>query len=88
MSAQGRELALTIINTGKGYAERCLAAREKSQGMRTLAFAGIATRGARTYEREFPGAKFSCADELYCAAELADYYERHVAETDAAKRMP
>jgi hypothetical protein len=82
-ATQGRELALTIINTGEGYEDRCAIARvTRMPRLQATNWLSVAHRGARRYEREFPGAKFSAVDILACAAELADYYAQHVAETD------
>lgn len=86
------ELALFIINTAAGYPRRCAVARDVlacphfpvAPRTAALEWAQIATRGARDYEREFgspDASSFTAADILAAAAELADYYAAHVAET-------
>src|SRR5215467_5246430 len=92
ISDGSHELALTIINDGKGYAQRTAFGRRAYEGklsdfgVQNLAhrWLQIATAGARAYERQFgsPGAScFTAADILGAAIEVADYYEQHARET-------
>lgn len=89
-STGAHELALTIINDGTGYKERCNIARDLyerptaagTQNAATM-WVSVATRGARAYEKDFgsPGASsFTVTDILEAAAELAEYYEQHIKE--------
>lgn len=92
MTIASHELALCIIHTGEGYRERCDAARTaaRSPTLGSLRFGGIARDGARKYEKEFgtPGDTiFTAEDILAAAAELAEYYAQHVAETDAPPKI-
>lgn len=75
------DLALTIINTGEGYKERCDAAR-MSAGNGALVFTSIARQAARTYEKA-SDCVFTTADILAVANEIAEYYADHVKEMEA-----
>lgn len=91
MTTASHELALWVINTGKGYDRRCHAARQANPTYAAHLFANFAMDGARLYEKEFgtPGERiFAAEDMLLAAAELAEYYARHVAETDALAKLP
>jgi hypothetical protein len=88
ISNEAQELALTIINDGCGYADRCKAAREPTPYGRASAWARIAGSGARAYDREWanPGESlFGAGDILGAAMELDVYYAQHIAETDALR---
>lgn len=93
-SPGAHELALTTINTSKGFNERAdrghtmlkdrsaAAARVLAKGWLTDAIVG-----AVDYERQFgsPGAScFEVQDILGAAIELADYYEQRAREISAA----
>lgn len=94
MSIGGHELALCVINEGKGYEER------KKSGETTLAnpdapramalrWLTITLDGVRAYEKSFgsPGASsFTVCDILDAASELAEYYENHARENGALKK--
>jgi hypothetical protein len=82
MTIASHELALCVINTGEGYPHRCETARLVSRHGRAVEWARIANAGAYAYEREHGagGPIFTIEDVLACAAELAEYYERHVKE--------
>lgn len=93
MSIGSHELALTIINDGKGYPRRKMAGElllnpaEPRLMVRDMAreFLAIALDGAKEYERQFgsPGAScFSVADICEAAAELSEYYVNHACECD------
>lgn len=83
MSPASHELALTIINTGEGYEERCQLARQDSP---ILLWLPIVAQAAVAYDREFRSKQpiFTPGDVRECAQELAEYYKEHVAELDAA----
>ena len=97
-TVESHELALYIINSDTKalpYAERVNLARmsekwrDRVPAHTTLQWAGIAKRAATRYEREFGarddvGKIFSAQDVLLAAAEVADYYERHVQEMEVA----
>lgn len=90
MTTASHELALWVINTGEGYGDRCAAARQVTHpSYKAYRFKRFASDGASAYEREFgtPGEHvFTAEDILLAAAELAEYYARHVAEADAADK--
>jgi hypothetical protein len=84
MTIASHELALYEINTGKRYDRRCSAARMHWR-LGPAEFTAIAKEAAREYIIEFcdPDSRetvFTTEDVLACAAELAEYYARHVAE--------
>ena len=89
------ELALTIINTGSGYALRsetgeCGWNSDNPAVKRVCAkiWIEIANDGAARYERDFGYRGASCftvADILGAAQELAEYYEQHARETIALR---
>lgn len=89
MSAESHELALTAINEGSDYQKRLEIAR-RDQTIQTVLWAGYATHAARGYMKDHgtPGdaisSVFSTVDMLLAAAELAEYYEQHIQEVDAA----
>jgi hypothetical protein len=98
MTIGSHELALTIINDGAGYKDRCKIARdivEQQAGAAPIAFTAqrwldVAKAGARAYERQFGSHGVSCfavGDILQAACELADYYDRHVRETMALEEI-
>jgi|SRR5215472_982827 len=92
MTIGGHELALTIINDGKGYQRRRelgeylyhgnrsgIAARAEAQEWIT-----IARQGALQYDKEFGSAgasSFTVHDILCAAVELAEYYEEHARDS-------
>jgi hypothetical protein len=87
MTIGSHELALTIINDGKGYEERCDIARGTSPSYKAYRWLRVAQAGAVAYQREFgsPGTPcFTGEDILLAAAELFEYYAEHIAECDAA----
>lgn len=95
MTIGSHELALTIINDGKGYPRRkkagelLLRPAEPRLMVRdmTREFIAIALEGAREYERQFgsPGAScFTVEDICLAAGELAEYYTQHAKECEAA----
>ena len=94
-SPKAYELATIVINDGAGYPGRCELARKIRRAANNPTYQRIfaaewlqvATKGAQIYERQFgsPGAAlFSAADILGAALELAEYYDRHIAESEAA----
>lgn len=97
MTTESHELALCIINDGDGsqcgysYMERTLAAARGTEHARVTAgqWVDMAKRMVRWYEREFGGPDdegriFSATDILLAAIEVAEYYQEHVKEIDAA----
>lgn len=93
ISPAAHDLALTIINDGAGYANRCDLARKIRVAANNPAYQRIfaaewlqvAAKGAQIYERQFGSpntAIFSAEDILSAALELAEYYAQHIAESD------
>jgi hypothetical protein len=93
-STGAHELALTIINDGKGYPRRVKAGElildpaYPRLMVRDMAreWLAIAQEGAKEYERQFGSAGASCftvSDILGAAIELAEYYENHARESAA-----
>ena len=78
------ELALCEINNGARYAQRREIARMPARNA-AVNMARVACMAAREYERDFAADPFTAEEILLCAAELAEYYARHNAESDALK---
>lgn len=83
------ELALCLINENTErfpYKKRCEMARwlcnYRWNAMRD--WLRLLSHFARDYESRFEHEPFKPSEILSAAAEVADYYERHVAEMDAA----
>lgn len=95
MSVESHELALTIINDGKGefgssYQER-LATEKKHKLVKSRAWLNVAEKAARKYVGKFCENEtkwwtvFSNADVLSCAGELAEYYSEHLKEINSGE---
>lgn len=88
MTTASHELALCLINENTDrfpYQRRVDAARKNRVGQLN-SFCLMADHFARHYEREYGDGTelFTAEDILLAAAEVAEYYARHVAEMDAA----
>lgn len=77
------EIALVVINGAEDYQDRLATARSTSPHVAAMAWAGISGSVARKLAREF-GDAYTVADILRAAAEMAEYYCKHVAEIDRA----
>ena len=93
MTRESNELALCLINENTDvfpYEARCSIARnEPTSGGLTvpLQWAALLERYADWYQREYEiTERFAASTILAAAAEVAEYYERHVAEMDAVAR--
>lgn len=77
-------LALYIINTNTptcAYQRRCDIARRPTSTITAASWTKVVVDGIREYEREIaPNIVVSTGSRLRLAAELADYYEKHIAE--------
>ena len=93
MTEESKELALYAINCSENYGKRCNIARMASHEQ-TYQWQAYAITIARRYVREFGTTNdrwdtvFTVEDVLATAAELADYYARHVAEMDNNPDVP
>ena len=85
MTIGSHELALTIINDGAGYAERCQIAKVGAMQCSALMaqisashWLRVATEGARVYERQFgtPATASSFTPEDILLQLRAEYYEK------------
>ncbi len=89
MTIASNDLALTIINDGKGYDDRCRTARlaaypDSRASNSARRWLDITITGACAYDKQFrsPGeSSFSVEDLLLAAVELAEYYAQHITET-------
>lgn len=85
---EARELALALINENTSqfpYAARCSITRgEPSSSGLTVPCQWVALleNYAIWYRRQYDSAAPKPSDILTAAAEVADYYERHIAEID------
>jgi hypothetical protein len=84
-------MTLYIINTNSPscpYTKRCDLARRPVTTITAAAWTKIVVDGIREYQREIGqdsiGGQLSTGERLRVAAELADYYEAHVAEVREA----
>ena len=83
---ESRELTLGLINENTDqfpYERRCEIAREATIFATPSNWLFVLNKYADWYRREYPDTAFKPSDILAAAAEVADYYERHVAEMDA-----
>lgn len=78
MTHKANDLALTIINTGEGYADRCAAAR-RTPRVAAYNFFGITSRAARHYDAQ-SDEPLTAADMLDAASQVAAYYAQHITE--------
>lgn len=93
MTLASDELALTVTSSdGAGYPRHVALARmavSERPGDARIAAGGwvrVAVDAARAWERQFGTMAenhFSTADILRAAAEIADYYAKHLAELEA-----